>query len=263
MPVKIQLAEENPKLSVDNTKLSNGDLVFSFNFSIPKKGTSEEDTSVLDEVFSSIETNVNGKSKNHRYNQTEFDDKGTASVSLSGNFVLQRPQVITDVDYSLFSGIKSARFEFIAGQSAKINLTGKVEITKDATMPLGKLLIPVAGPLFVVGELNLVIHADGSAELSVEANEKFSLDLGFTADKNGINKISNVTYDSEFHPLKLNGEISASISLDPNLYISIVSIPIAGIENSLGFRSNLQGSIDVQSDTESWERAPPTCSTFK
>lgn len=251
--VKIQSAEKNPKLSEDNMKLSNDDLVFSFNFSIPKKETSEEKTSVLDEVINSIGTNVDGKSKNHRYIQTEFKDEETASVSLSGNFVLQRPQVITDVDYSFFSGFKSARFEFITGQSAKINLTGKVEITKDATMPLGKLLIPVAGPLFVVGELNLVIHTDGSAELTVEASEQFSLDLGFTADKNGINKISNVTFDSEFHPLELNGEISASISLDPNLYISILSVSIAGIENSLGFRSNLQGSIDVHTDTESWE----------
>jgi hypothetical protein len=233
---------------IDTIDISTQTLITE-NHLIPLEGVTIEQVSKANTLSTSSNTTSKKDTIIIKVNKDISLDQNQVA-KINGELVLDRPEVITDMYYKN-KKVEGARFEFETNQTGKVNVSGGVFVKNEVRVPVAKIFIPVKRPFGVLAKLDLVLKVDGSAELTVTYTQNTEMDVGFVISKDTldptkvkISPIAEMTNKSTFDPLRITGKVTETLSVDPNIYISVHQLEIAGIENSLGIRLNLGGQLD-------------------
>ena len=176
---------------------------------------------------------------------TTFDQ-----ITINGEAVLEAPRLTFAFNYGIVSD-KYAEINFKTGEQINLSFSSK-ELTfdKSVTLPLGKLIIPIAvtgGTVNVTISLNLVFGANGSAKFETGFTQKLSIDAGMKATLNPANVTSfnNSNYDFTFQQPQLEGKISVSAAVNPDVDLKLWQYTLAGINNNLGVKTTAKANISL------------------
>jgi Tol biopolymer transport system component len=176
---------------------------------------------------------------------TKFDQ-----VIANGTVVLEKPHVAFDFNYGLFSE-KYTSINFTAGEKVDLTVSSQsIQFDKKKTITLFKYYIstPITGGLAgVTIPVNLVFEASGKAAIVAGFSQDVSIDVGMkaTISPNTVTSTSNFTHTFSFKQPQIEGTLSGSIAINPDVDLTAFQYSLAGITNSLGAVATAKGSITL------------------
>lgn len=182
-------------------------------------------------------------------------DYGTTSdqLKVNGNLELERPHVGFDFSYGFWKD-KYASISFNAGETLNLTFSSEeISFSKEVTIPLGSLVIPIdvsglsAGTVYVKIPISLVFEANGTAKVVAGFSQSITIDVGMEADLSPvtITPYDNSSFDLDFQQPQIDGEVSASAAVKPDVDLMFLQYNLAGIENSLGIEANAKANITL------------------
>ncbi|MDO8445550.1 MAG: PKD domain-containing protein [Deltaproteobacteria bacterium] len=187
-----------------------------------------------------------------------YDADGKSSTTsdqlkVNGNLKFERPHVGFDFSYGFWKD-KYASISFNAGETLNLTFSSEeISFSKKVTIPLGSLVIPIdvsglsAGTVYVKIPINLVFEANGTAKIVAGFSQSITIDVGMEADLSPvtITPYDNSSFDLDFQQPQIDGKVSASAAIKPDVDLMFLQYNLAGIENSLGIEANAKANLTL------------------
>ncbi|WP_442596775.1 S-layer homology domain-containing protein [Neobacillus sp. D3-1R] len=204
-------------------------------------------------------------------------DIGGQKVKVNGDIVFKNAELITDVDYKLFK-LKSLEARFISDPTLTVKLQvpktigsvegnvkgsytnvykgidfgGKATVPAfmnktDSTKPfekrksLGRLYVPVYGPIGGSLEVFLVLKADLSLGVEVKVVENMDMEIGVIAKKGSVDGIGKVKFTEPTFTIKGEGGIQAKAGAGLGIKVAIYKLDVGGFEGETGLKGEIYG----------------------
>jgi hypothetical protein len=150
-------------------------------------------------------------------------------MRVSGEMNLNDAKLETDSEFNL-SGEKKLTAIFKCKNSTDLTVNIGPEVDneenkeKDTKVSLGKLPIPVCGPVYAEADIQLIISAEGSVEVKISLLNDIEAGFTYSNDNNmGFVPINKSKSDAKIYPTKLKAGVELIIS-------PVVSLKFAGMD---------------------------------
>ncbi|MCI2254829.1 Ig-like domain-containing protein [Domibacillus sp. PGB-M46] len=193
-----------------------------------------------DLTFSFEKSLVVGKGETIKLGNVVSSYRGEAEGKFNAEFVLKSP--VLKYDVSLVKNY--AKVELHNEQQLNVALTGRLAGEMETKYRIGKILIPIQGPVGISGELWAVANASGDVTFEISAKETAVLKMGVEASGGNVSPVEyekpfDVT--AELNLLEFQGKAETSVGLQPSLFIAAFSKDIVGITSEIGYGNIIEG----------------------
>lgn len=184
------------------------------------------------------------------------DEKNTTNdqLKVNGTFVLEKPHVNFNFEYGFgFWNDKYADISFNAGESINLTFSSpEISFDKEVSFNIGTMIIPIdagvtAGTVNIKIPINLVFGANGTVKFVAGISQRSTIDLGMNATLKPviITPYNKSSFNFSFVQPQLEGEVTASASIKPDVNLAFLQYNLAGLKNKLGVDANAKANLTL------------------
>ncbi len=166
---------------------------------------------------------------------------GQATVNLGGTLELKNTEI--EYDISLLKG--SGELMFRNEQDLLISLDGGVNGSGEVSKRIGRVFIPIEPPVGIMGSLWVVIGTDGKINFKISYDQQSKLELGTKVSVgDGVDPVGKFDVTKSTFTKEAEGEMTVRTGIKPNLFLSIYTDDVIGLDNEIGVKGNIDAKVE-------------------